>query len=79
LPKAFSEMIQLGLEGRNEEAYQIHFKLMEIVSLIFEENNPSGIKTVLQKLGICSNTVRLPLVSTTNDLQNRIAMFIDKM
>ena len=57
-PKEFSKMIQLGLEGKNIEAYKIHFKMMDIVDYIFAENNPAGIKTVLQELGICSNIVR---------------------
>jgi len=47
LPKEFSKMIQLGLEGKNKEAYKIHFKLMKAVDYIFEENNPAGIKAVL--------------------------------
>ena len=45
-PKVFSEMIQFGLEGKNKEAYQLHFQLMDVVDYIFEENNPAGIKTV---------------------------------
>ncbi|MDP5093225.1 MAG: 4-hydroxy-tetrahydrodipicolinate synthase, partial [Polaribacter sp.] len=45
-PKEFTEMIQLGLEGKNKEAYEIHYKLMDIINLIFEENNPAGIKEV---------------------------------
>ncbi len=35
-PKQFSKMIQLGLEGGNKEAYQIHFKMMDIIDFIFE-------------------------------------------
>jgi len=48
-PKAFSNMINCGLEGKNKEGYATHFKLMEIIDLIFAENNPAGIKTVLQE------------------------------
>ncbi len=75
-PKVFSEMIQLGLEGKNKEAYQLHFQLMDVVDYIFEENNPAGIKTVLQELKITSNEVRLPLVKASVDLQSRIASFV---
>ena len=39
-PKEFSQLINLGLAGKNKEAYEIHFKLMEIIDLIFAENNP---------------------------------------
>ena len=75
-PAEFSKMIQLGLEGKNKEAYQIHFRLMNIIDYIFEENNPAGIKTVLKELGICGNEVRLPLVKASNVLSGKIANFI---
>ena len=76
-PKVFSEMIQFGLESKNKEAYQLHFQLMDVVDYIFEENNPAGIKTVLQALNITSNEVRLPLVKTSADLQSRIVEFVN--
>lgn len=75
-PKEFSDMIRLGLEGKNKEAYEIHYKLMDIINLIFEENNPAGIKEVLSQLNICSNTVRLPLVSASENLHHKIKNFI---
>ena len=75
-PKEFSKMIQLGLEGKNIEAFKIHFKMMDIVDYIFAENNPAGIKTVLQELGICSNIVRLPLVKASAELQAKIAKYV---
>ncbi|MHB0754198.1 4-hydroxy-tetrahydrodipicolinate synthase [Polaribacter sp. M15] len=77
-PEAFSKMIQLGLEGKNKEAYKIHFKMMDIIDYIFEENNPAGIKTVLQQLGICTNDVRLPLVKASKALQAKIAKFVNE-
>ena len=78
LPKEFSKMIQLGLEGKNKEAYKIHFKLMDAVDYIFEENNPAGIKAVLQKKGICKDIVRLPIVAASEELQTKISDFIDR-
>ncbi len=76
LPKEFSKMIQLGLDGKAEEAYELHYKLMPITSLIFEENNPAGIKAVLKALNLCNDTVRLPLVEATQNLQTRIKQAI---
>lgn len=75
-PAEFSKMIQLGLDGKNIEAYKIHFKMMDVIDYIFEENNPAGIKTVLQQLGICNNDVRLPLVKASEALQVKIANFV---
>ena len=75
-PKEFSSMIRLGLEGKPKEAYELHFRLMEIIGLIFSENNPAGIKAVLQALNLCQDTVRLPLVPATKDLKGKINNFM---
>ncbi|NRD23407.1 4-hydroxy-tetrahydrodipicolinate synthase [Winogradskyella litoriviva] len=72
LPKEFSEMIRLGIARKAKEAYDIHFKLMPITSLIFSENNPAGIKAVLEGLNISKPHVRLPLVEATNELKSAI-------
>ena len=71
-PKQFSTMINHGLQGNNTEGYLVHYKMMEIVAAIFEENNPAGIKSVLQELGICRNEVRLPLVKASSVLSSKI-------
>jgi len=76
LPSAFSNMINLALEGKNKEAFDLHYKMMEIIDLIFAENNPAGIKAVLAELGICENHVRLPLVPATAELQAKIKNFL---
>ncbi|WP_452226512.1 4-hydroxy-tetrahydrodipicolinate synthase [Lacinutrix cladophorae] len=72
LPKDFTTMINLGLEGKAKEAYALHFKLMDITGLIFAENNPAGIKAVFQALNMCSSSVRLPLVEASNVLKQNI-------
>ena len=76
-PKEFSTLINYGLEGKNKEGYAIHFKMMAIIDAIFEENNPAGIKTVLQELGFGSNQVRLPLVKVSKELHQKIVNFVN--
>lgn len=75
-PKDFSKMIQLGLQGKAKEAYKLHFKLMDVTSMIFEENNPAGIKAVFNGLELCNATVRLPLVEASSSLKTRINSYI---
>ena len=71
-PKAFSQMIRLGLEGRANDAYSLHYDHSTLIDLIFEEGNPAGIKAVLEVLELCSCDVRLPLVCATNKLKTKI-------
>jgi len=79
LPKQFSKMIQLGLEGKAKEAYAIHFQLMEMTSLIFSENNPAGVKALLEALKLSSSKVRLPLVEATDTLKGNIKKALVKL
>ena len=78
-PKQFSKMMKLGLEGKAKEAYDIHFKMMDITSAIFEENNPAGIKGVLSALQLCDDTVRLPLVPASDALKVKIGKLVKEL
>ena len=71
-PKEFSEMVQLAFQGKVNEAYQIHNRLVEITRLIFTEGNPCGIKAVLAEKGIVKNHLRLPLIPASEELHERI-------
>ena len=77
-PKEFSEMIRLGLKGDAKSAYKLHYRLMDVIGYIFEENNPAGIKGVFEALGMCRDTVRLPLVPVSDHLKEKIKIFVNK-
>jgi 4-hydroxy-tetrahydrodipicolinate synthase len=75
-PKEFSEMVSLGLSRKVDEAYELHYKVANAIDLIFEEGNPAGIKQIHNVLGLSENTVRLPLVNVSDDLNKKITDFI---
>jgi len=72
LVKDFSKMIHLGLKNEWQAAKDLETKLIPIINLIFEENNPAGIKAVLSQMKLCNDIVRLPLVSATEGLKSKI-------
>lgn len=74
-PKEFSTMVKLGLDKKAEEAYKIHYKLAPAIDYIFAEGNPAGIKVIFKNLGICGDTVRLPLVGVSDGLRSKIESF----
>jgi 4-hydroxy-tetrahydrodipicolinate synthase len=78
-PKEFSEMIRLGLNRKVDDAFKLHYLLMDCIDMIFEQGNPAGIKEVFAILGITDNVVRLPLVSVDESLSNRLQLFVKKM
>lgn len=76
LPKEFSAMVRHGLRGDLDQANHLHFQLMDIIELIFEQGNPAGIKALFEYLELCSDVVRLPLVEATADLKQRIGNYM---
>jgi 4-hydroxy-tetrahydrodipicolinate synthase len=71
-PKAFSEMVRLGLRGDYEAARKLHFKLYDIMKTIFVDGSPGGIKVVLNEMGLCENNVRLPLAPVNEHVEDRL-------
>jgi len=69
IPRLFSDMVRLCLDGDFKQAAPLNLRLTKFVSLLFVEGNPGGVKSALQHLGICADHLRLPLYpvgETTN-------------
>lgn len=64
LPREFSRMVRLALDGDYENAREIHHRFKELYSLLFVDGNPAGVKAMLSAMGYCENVLRLPLVPT---------------
>ncbi|MFA5620667.1 MAG: 4-hydroxy-tetrahydrodipicolinate synthase [Weeksellaceae bacterium] len=79
LPELYSRMIQFGLERKVDEAYGLHYQLMDITRSIYLEGNPTGIKTLLSIKGICESYTRLPLVPGTEILKNKIRLLLESL
>jgi 4-hydroxy-tetrahydrodipicolinate synthase len=71
-PREFSTMVRLALDGHFEEARLIHYKLYDLMKAIFLDGNPGGIKYVMSKKKLCSNTVRLPLSIVNKEVQSKL-------
>ena len=78
LPKEFSKMVRLGLEGKVKEAYTLHYKIAPSIDMIFAEGNPAGIKSLLEAKNSCQSVVRLPLVKVSDKLKQEILTFVDQ-
>ncbi len=71
-PKEFSEMVNLALTGDFENARLIHYRLLDIIKLLFVEGNPAGVKEVLSQLNICGEYLRLPLVPVSDETSEKL-------
>lgn len=79
LPRQFSDMIRLCLNGDFKAAQKIHSGLIDFTRMLFAEGSPAGVKTALKHLGICADTVRLPLVSVSSTLTAKIISETQKL
>lgn len=72
LPRQCSNMVRLCLKGDYKAAQKPHAELIDFTRLMFTEGSPAGVKTALKHLGICGDTLRLPLVQVSEATANRI-------
>jgi 4-hydroxy-tetrahydrodipicolinate synthase len=79
VPRVFSDMVRLCLEGDFINARPAHYKLIEFTSLMFAEGNPAGVKYALKELGVCGDTVRLPLTSVSSATAQKIAIQLNNL
>ncbi len=71
-PKIFTEMVRHCLKGNFEKAHKLHYQLNDITDMLFAEGNPAGVKCALEALGVCGNSLRLPLVGVSDELKNKM-------
>ena len=78
-PAEFSRMVKHALNGENDEARKIHYRLLPFTDMIFREGNPAGVKAALEIQGIMNNNLRLPMVPVTKSLYNNISQEVNKL
>lgn len=79
IPEQYTQMIQLGLDRKVDEAYAIHYEIMDLTRAIYDEGNPCGIKSLLSHRNICQPFTRLPLVPATENLSNKINSLLGQL
>jgi len=72
LPKECAALLKHAFNSELGQARIIHYQLIKLIHLLFQENNPAGIKALLSLKGICSPEVRLPLLPATLPLTEAI-------
>ncbi|TNE80506.1 MAG: 4-hydroxy-tetrahydrodipicolinate synthase [Bacteroidetes bacterium] len=78
-PKRFSELVKEGLSGNFIASRLCHYELLPIMQAIFDDGNPGGIKEVLEYLGICEKTVRLPLANVNEQTKTKLLSLAKKI
>lgn len=71
-PKLFGSVISDAIAGDLTKARKNHYKLLPLIHTLFKEGNPGGVKETLKHLGICGNTMRLPLYPVSKALSDTL-------
>lgn len=77
LPGPLIKIFEYVEKGNLSMAYQLHYKLFDIIQTLSDEGNPVGIKGLMGIMGLCSNQVRLPLVNASSDLINHMKKILE--
>jgi 4-hydroxy-tetrahydrodipicolinate synthase len=70
LPKETVELTNALLKNNYEEGRKIHNRLLKMRNLLFIEANPIPVKYTASYLGLCKNTLRLPLTPASEQTIN---------
>jgi len=71
-PEGFSEMTRLCLQGNFAEARKLHYKYTDIITSMFAEGSPSGVKAYLSEMGLCKNTFRMPVWPVSDKMMAKV-------
>lgn len=61
IPRQMTELTDAALAGNWDEARRVHYEVLPLIRACFLESNPIPIKAAVAMLGLCENSVRLPL------------------
>lgn len=75
-PKEFSNLISLSLEYKFDEAQKLQNRFLDVIDLLFVENNPAGIKCFLSELGLIKNELRLPNAPLSDVYKQKVQAFL---
>jgi len=78
LTAPFVALIHASSSGDRQKTQTLMGDLSDLIDLIFEEGNPTGIKALLSILGICRSNVRLPLIPASTGLESKLRLSLLK-
>jgi 4-hydroxy-tetrahydrodipicolinate synthase len=77
MPRKFSDMVRLALDGKLKEAKVLNDAMLETYELLFAENNPAGVKSFLFHLALIENVLRLPVTPLSEALHQKAKQLLE--
>ena len=76
-PKECKRVFQLCIESKLSEARALQRNMNPLIETLFEETNPSVVKFAMQRHGLCSEELRLPLTPPTSQTRGKLATVLE--
>jgi 4-hydroxy-tetrahydrodipicolinate synthase len=72
VPDLMSRMTELALDGRWDDARELHYRLLPLMEINFVESSPGPVKAAMAMMGLLEENFRLPLVPITDKSRAKI-------
>src|SRR5580765_656505 len=79
VPDQMSRMTNLALEGKWDDARQLHYRLLPLMEVNFIESSPGPVKAAMAMMGLLEENFRLPLVPIQENSRTRIREVITEL
>ncbi|HEX8503143.1 MAG TPA: 4-hydroxy-tetrahydrodipicolinate synthase [Pyrinomonadaceae bacterium] len=78
-PELMSRMVRAALDGRWDEARELHYRLLPLMEVNFVESSPGPVKAALALMGLLEENLRLPLVPVTGQTRARVGEVLSEL
>jgi 4-hydroxy-tetrahydrodipicolinate synthase len=72
IPDLMSQMTNLALDGKWNEARELHYRLLPLMDVNFIESSPGPVKAAMAMMGLLEENFRLPLVPIMEKSRARV-------
>ena len=72
VPKEMRDMVHAALDGEFARARELHHRLYDLMTELFRENNPAGVKTALKLMGKINGEMRMPMCELRPENEKRL-------
>ncbi|HSV33127.1 MAG TPA: 4-hydroxy-tetrahydrodipicolinate synthase [Pyrinomonadaceae bacterium] len=79
VPDLMSRMTELALDGKWNDARELHYRLLPLMEINFVESSPGPVKAAMALMGLLEENFRLPLVPITDKSRAKIRDVITEL
>ena len=79
IPDLMSRMTNLALEGKWDEARELHYRILPLMEINFIESSPGPVKAAMAMMGLLEENFRLPLVPVTESSRAKIRKVLSEL